>query len=67
MANNKVNYIRTCTYTLYMYIIYVYVMSLMMNNLLNKDFDTCVCFEAWAKLTQQWLVCAPLGTHLDYS
>ena len=29
---------------------------------------TCICiseflvlFEAWAKLAQQWLVCAPLG------
>ena len=22
-------------------------------------------FEAWAKLAQQWLVCAPLGTHLE--
>ena len=22
-------------------------------------------FEAWAKLTQQWLVCVPLGLHLE--
>ena len=22
-------------------------------------------FEAWAKLAQQWLVCAPLGIHLE--
>ena len=64
MANNKVNYIHVhCTCTC----VYVYVMSLMMNNLLNTVFDTCVCLEAWAKLTQQWLVCALLGTHLHYS
>ena len=23
------------------------------------------CFEAWAQLAQQWLVCAPLGIHLE--
>ena len=22
-------------------------------------------FEAWAKLAQQWLVCAPLGIHFE--
>ena len=22
-------------------------------------------FEAWAKLAQQWLLCAPLGRHLE--
>ena len=22
-------------------------------------------FEAWAKLAQQWLVCVPLGMHLE--
>ena len=22
-------------------------------------------FEAWAKLAQQWLMCAPLGIHLE--
>ena len=24
-----------------------------------------ICFEAWAKLAQRWLVCAPLGIHLE--
>ena len=24
-----------------------------------------ISFEAWAKLAQQWLVCAPLGIHLE--
>ena len=24
-----------------------------------------ICFEAWAELAQQWLVCAPLRIHLD--
>ena len=42
-------------------------------------YTTCVCnyeytctytrgfdmFEAWAKLAQQWLVCTPLGIHLE--
>ena len=23
------------------------------------------CFEAWAKLAQQWLVCAQLGIHFE--
>ena len=32
---------------------------------------TCTCiqflirFDAWAKLAQQWLLCAPLGIHLE--
>ena len=33
---------------------------------------TCTCasefligFETWVKLAQQWLVCAPLGMHLE--
>ena len=43
---------------------------------LNVLYCVCVCIhslvqsffigvEAWAKLAQQWLVCAPLGTHLE--
>ena len=29
-------------------------------------FTLCqICFEAWAKLAQQWLVCEPLGIHLE--
>ena len=24
-----------------------------------------ICFEAWAKLAQQRLVCAPIGIHLE--
>ena len=24
-----------------------------------------ICFEAWAKLAQKWLVCVPLGIHLE--
>ena len=24
-----------------------------------------ITFEAWAKLAQKWLVCAPLGIHLE--
>ena len=24
-----------------------------------------ISFEAWAKLTQKWLVCAPLRKHLE--
>ena len=24
-----------------------------------------ISFEAWAKLAQKWLVCAPLGIHLE--
>ena len=24
-----------------------------------------ICFEAWAKFAQQWLVCAPLVIHFD--
>ena len=24
-----------------------------------------ITFEAWAKLTQKWLVCAPLRIHLE--
>ena len=24
-----------------------------------------ITFEAWAKLAQQWLVCAPLGIHFE--
>ena len=24
-----------------------------------------ITFEAWAKLAQKWLVCVPLGIHLE--
>ena len=24
-----------------------------------------ICFKVWAKLAQQWFVCAPLGMHLE--
>ena len=24
-----------------------------------------ISFEAWAKLAQKWLVCAPLGIHIE--
>ena len=24
-----------------------------------------ICFETWGKLAQQWLVCVPLGRHLE--
>ena len=27
--------------------------------------EVLIRFEAWAKLTQQWLVRAPLGMHLE--
>ena len=27
--------------------------------------EVLIHFEAWAKLAQQWFVCAPLGTHLE--
>ena len=60
-------FIHTCTYKqrqTHTYIVhgcmYMYVCA-------------CVClyveflirFEAWDKLAQQWLVCAPLGIHLE--
>ena len=31
----------------------------------NYALEFMICFEAWAKLSQQWLVCAPLGIHLE--
>ena len=37
-------------YIIHVYIVCLYNERLMMNNLLNRVFDTCVCFEAWAKL-----------------
>ena len=27
--------------------------------------ECLITFEAWAKLAQQWLVCAPLGIHFE--
>ena len=27
--------------------------------------EVLIGFEAWAKLAQKWLVCAPLGIHLE--
>ena len=27
--------------------------------------EVLIYFEAWAKLAQQWLVCAPSGIHLE--
>ena len=36
----------------------------------NTSYNICtseflISFEAWAKLAQQWSVCAPLGIHLE--
>ena len=40
--------------------------------ILSVDWVSITCtlellihFEAWAKLAQQWLVCVPLGIHLE--
>ena len=30
-----------------------------------NESEFLISFEAWAKLAQQWLVCAPLGIHLE--
>ena len=34
-----------------------------LNNIFTSEF--LITFEAWAKLTQKWLVCAPLRIHLE--
>ena len=34
-------------------------------NELKTEFLIHACFEAQAKLAQQWSVCAPLGIHLE--
>ena len=50
------------TYSTYTYIrtyIYTYIHS----SIYIPEF--LICFEAWGKLAQQWLVCAPLGRHLE--
>ena len=39
---------------MYMYIIYIHV-----------ELEFLINFESWAKLVQQWLVCEPLGIHLE--
>ena len=31
----------------------------------GNNSELLICFEAWAKLAQQQLVCAPLGIHLE--
>ena len=31
----------------------------------RNPLECLIRFEAWAKLAQQWLVCAPLGIHLE--
>ena len=30
-----------------------------------KAAEFLISFEAWAKFAQQWLVCAPLGIHVE--
>ena len=51
-----------CMYV-YMYVcmyicMYVYIYNVCMSEFL-------ISFEAWTKLAQKWLVCAPLGIHLQ--
>ena len=46
--------------------------SLLLSHFVQKANKTCyvgtevlITFEAWAKLAQHWLVCAPLGIHFE--
>ena len=43
------------------YLIYIYN-YIYIYNIISEFLITC---EEWAKLAQQWLVCAPLGIHLE--
>ena len=47
----------------YMYL-YVFLVSVA-STCIHVCIKSLICFEAWAKLAQQWLVCAPLGIHLE--
>ena len=38
-------------------------LNISLGNMYTAEF--LIHFEAWAKLAQQWLVCAPLGIHLE--
>ena len=40
-----------------------FVQSKRVVNIVGAEF--LICFEAWAKLAQQWLLYAPLGIHLE--
>ena len=50
-----------------MYVIYMYYAISQMYYRKNNPCtaEILITFEAWAKLTQKWLVCAPLRIHLE--
>ena len=48
------------------------VSGLTCNSIYSRHIHVCTCasdflirFEAWVKLAQQWLVCVPLGIHVE--
>ena len=57
-----------------MYQYYRMMTKLQCCTVIRASILTCTCtyaseflisFEAWVKLAQQWLACAPLGIHLE--
>ena len=42
-----------------------FILASSINNLHAITSEFLICFEVWAKLAQQWLVCVPLGIYLE--
>ena len=56
--------IHTYIYNIY---IYIYICTYIYINIqmYKRMSDFLISFEAWAKLSQKWLVCAPFGINLE--
>ena len=63
-------YVHVCMYVVRMYVhLYVstcmYICMYVCTYVYMYTSEFLIRFEAWAKLAQQWLVCVPLGIHLE--
>ena len=61
-----IHVIVSCNYFIILYIVQKHSLGCMVCSLIHSvhSSEFLMRFEAWAKLAQQWLVCAPLGIHL---
>ena len=59
-------YINTYIHNIHTYNVHTYIQFTYIHTYINTYIpEFLINFEAWTKLAQKWLVCAPLGMHLE--